>query len=586
LNHIEEECPSDASLFKYTASCARSDPSRPKGEVALEIRRCKTFAGEKKDRIKRKISQLVDWMTRFNQDYLNSDEPDSMAITANIQCYGNVSLLHAAIELCDENLVEKLIALGANPLGRSKVGSAMSRALKLKDRAEEKWEHKKLSSDEVDMLAQKKVLDSFTRILEVMRQNIVDPRVPQKYSFVENGSEDSLDRFHERNSGPLTGSSHNSWTEKEPDVADDTMTKRPAWGGGRLDRAASADAELPKHSDKLNDYTPETRSSHRPSLEGDSSQTSTAPPSRRPSWGAPRPSLEGGSSQPSTRPPSRRPSWGAPAGLEQHEGQSEVVEGSTTKTSSWSLGQGAQAISAGAEPPKSTRWDMRSASSLERGSSRRPSWEGKNSQASTSFPSRRPSLGHPAGSDHMGQSDAVEGSATRRPSWKSTQNAGNCVSSNRAGWVGARDSAYASLDTQPPDWSSGTTSGNLYLPQLSQEWLDTGRLARCRKGDSPGACWHGTQGKCRFWHVEPFIRGPIPDDSVDRSKLKIKNVTIKEHSGWFTAAYTNHNNKKIIYVQGGREARVSDRGVYYYPTEAAATAALEVVVALTKRRYR
>jgi hypothetical protein len=540
LNRIDEQCPPNGSSLSISEACTPSDPSLPKGEIRLEVRRCKASAVEKKDRIKRKLSQLVEWITRFNQDFPSHDEADSRTLTANIQCYGNVSLLHAAIELCDESLVERLVALGANPLGKSKVGTAISRALKLKDRAEEKWENKKQSeSDQADTLAQQQVFDSFRRILEVMREKRVPPRVEQKYLFKEYGPEDTLPSSNETISGTRTGSRHNQRTEMEPQVPTRVERKRP-WGSTQGGPTGATDIATDQHTRRStwgNQSAKLPESGETPSSSwGSQSIQSTAPvAAQRPAWGTrvPKPTTQMGGS-----------------------------EGTMAKRPSWDSNQLDEAASADATPRN--RWDRPSAPPPDS-----QAWGAKAAQDSASVPSRRPSYETPVGSDRWGPPNAFNGSMTRRSSSNGTQGGGNYSSAKRPSWDGVPNAAHASV-----------------LPYLKQDWLEAGHLRRCKKGDAPGACWHATKGSCHFWHTEPMIRGPLTYGSVNRNQLAVKYVTIKERDGWFTAAFTDIKFNKIVYAQGGNDFRVSDSGVHWYPTESAAIVALEFVVAFVRARYR
>ena len=191
LNDIEEVCPSKGTFANFSDTSNPKTSSRPKVGIHLTVRRCKTST-EKKGRIIRKISEIIENVHRFNNDQ-NQEQGSKPLLSANIQCFGNVSLLHAAIELRDVESVKKLLEFGANPFARSRSGSAKKLALDLRSIAEEKLEHKKeqikvLGGDPDGLREQKEMFESLNKIVHLLQTTKIAIHAPQKYLFLEDQS--------------------------------------------------------------------------------------------------------------------------------------------------------------------------------------------------------------------------------------------------------------------------------------------------------------------------------------------------------------------------------------------------------------
>ena len=82
-----------------------------KGEIEIEVRRLRVDRGyipRKTKEAAKNLSIQIYNIVRFNEEHI------SYKLTSNIQ--GGGSLLHAAIQLEEQDLVKKLIELGANPM--------------------------------------------------------------------------------------------------------------------------------------------------------------------------------------------------------------------------------------------------------------------------------------------------------------------------------------------------------------------------------------------------------------------------------------------------------------------------------------
>lgn len=110
------------------------------GTLEITVRRRpaeKSYILRKKEETKRKLTRQVEMIESFNRD---PSLPAYSSMTGNVKGFGAVSLLHAAVDLVNTNLVRRLLALHANIEAESTLGSPLEMAKKLHQRAEEKYQ--------------------------------------------------------------------------------------------------------------------------------------------------------------------------------------------------------------------------------------------------------------------------------------------------------------------------------------------------------------------------------------------------------------------------------------------------------------
>jgi hypothetical protein len=138
MNRIDNACPS-RGWGAVTEITTQTDSSLEWAEVEIEMRVIDvqpSYYIWKSKQVADQITQQVEQIERFNDDQKQST--NSCNLTANIRGINRISLLHAAVHLNDHDLVKRVLRLGANPLLRSTMGSALAYAQQLRDRANEK----------------------------------------------------------------------------------------------------------------------------------------------------------------------------------------------------------------------------------------------------------------------------------------------------------------------------------------------------------------------------------------------------------------------------------------------------------------
>jgi hypothetical protein len=132
VSELRNLCSHDQSWSDTTFS---TDPEANKyltsASVQIRARRKEFDAGSAQSKYN-EARQLVtektlDWVQGFTDEVLKS------SIGGNVRVLDNISLLHAAIFLRDEGLVNRLLQLGADPQAKSTVGSPLSLAQNMKD---------------------------------------------------------------------------------------------------------------------------------------------------------------------------------------------------------------------------------------------------------------------------------------------------------------------------------------------------------------------------------------------------------------------------------------------------------------------
>lgn len=165
LNDLENQCPVGSS-FTFSGDLT---PGKilAGGNINIEVRRKReTSIPEVMSEISKKLKyEIVSDIKQFNDRNIK----DSLKLSANIRGRLNVTLLHAAIELQREDLVKKLVDLGANAYEKSHLGTPHSLALTYFGRAEEKWERKSRAGDEANVKAQMAIYDNYKRIVGILK---------------------------------------------------------------------------------------------------------------------------------------------------------------------------------------------------------------------------------------------------------------------------------------------------------------------------------------------------------------------------------------------------------------------------------
>jgi hypothetical protein len=138
FNEIEKACSSNGQWGVVNKTLPNV------GAIELAARRLpadKNYVLRKKEEVIRGLNKQVESIQTFNED---PQLPAYATMTANLRGIGGVSLLHAAIELVDTlPLVERLLALGADPQAASAIGTPREIAQKLYQRSLDKLEDAK-----------------------------------------------------------------------------------------------------------------------------------------------------------------------------------------------------------------------------------------------------------------------------------------------------------------------------------------------------------------------------------------------------------------------------------------------------------
>lgn len=75
-----------------------------------------SYCGRKREEILTMIKEQIETVERFNSEYCNTNS--SPKLTPNLRGLYGISLLYASVEImADERLIQKMVAMGANPWG-------------------------------------------------------------------------------------------------------------------------------------------------------------------------------------------------------------------------------------------------------------------------------------------------------------------------------------------------------------------------------------------------------------------------------------------------------------------------------------
>jgi hypothetical protein len=209
LNRIEEQTPQDEAPITFKVAAQTSEFLR-RGEVEIEVRRRsvdREYIQRKRQEVERKLSDQIETIVRFNEEQNSSG---SCKVTGNVRGQGRVSLLHAAIQLQMEDLVNNLVELDAVPNERSDIGTPFGLALKLKDRIEEKLQKMKAEERDAFLIEkQKGLFERYQRIVDLLRSKKAARTQPQQ-DLVSNASSEKPTALYEALPQTLQGNMSDS----------------------------------------------------------------------------------------------------------------------------------------------------------------------------------------------------------------------------------------------------------------------------------------------------------------------------------------------------------------------------------------
>jgi hypothetical protein len=150
---VDRHCPSDGTWGTLRGNVSESTLLES-GEVEIQMRKIpakEEFIRKKQEYTGEKLFLQVENIRHFNNE--EQKGLNTCKLTANIKGPGNLSLLHAAIQLQLEDLVKILLDLGADPNAKSVAfGSALTHAQVMWDRVNEKMMTKQKSTGMIDPL--------------------------------------------------------------------------------------------------------------------------------------------------------------------------------------------------------------------------------------------------------------------------------------------------------------------------------------------------------------------------------------------------------------------------------------------------
>ncbi len=179
LTIISDGCPNYEPPVAIEIPVLLPNDKVKSGELTVEVQRVRTdhnYVRRKSDEVAFKLSEQLDFIARFNQDY-----KDELVLAPNIQGRNGKSLLHAAVHLRKLSLIKKLADLGAkfsSSTGESE--NPLTKATNQRDRAEKKLQEK-LKDGDVDENAIRAYRDSlaeFEAIVDILTKMAYNPLAP------------------------------------------------------------------------------------------------------------------------------------------------------------------------------------------------------------------------------------------------------------------------------------------------------------------------------------------------------------------------------------------------------------------------
>jgi hypothetical protein len=178
LNTIEELClPEQPYILREEISAGST---LAKGTIEIEFKRRRVerdYIIREKESLVKQMNEQIGFIQRFNKEH--SDEAASK-LTANIRYTANTSFLHAAIELHEERMVQRLLELDANPHEKSSVyGTPITLAMQYRDRVREKLQ-RHINKGESDTVTEKQhdLHYLFTRIFQLLKPQESSAQLP------------------------------------------------------------------------------------------------------------------------------------------------------------------------------------------------------------------------------------------------------------------------------------------------------------------------------------------------------------------------------------------------------------------------
>ena len=178
LDTISEACPNYETSVSIEIPVSLPNDNLKSGELTVEVQRVRTdhnYVRRKSDEVASKLSEQIDFIGRFKKDY-----EEELVFAPNIQGKNGKSLLHAAVHLRKQSLVQKLADLGAT-FDSDESENPLTKAMNQRDRAKKKLQEK-VSSDEVDENAKRAYSESLAEseaIVEILKTMVSSSDKPR-----------------------------------------------------------------------------------------------------------------------------------------------------------------------------------------------------------------------------------------------------------------------------------------------------------------------------------------------------------------------------------------------------------------------
>lgn len=178
LTIISDGCPNYEPPAVIEIPVALPNDRVRSGELTVEVQRVRTdhnYVRRKSDEVAFKLSEQLDFIARFNQDY-----KDELVLAPNIQGRNGKSMLHAAVHLRKLSLIKKLSDLGARfPPNAGETEDPLIKATNQRDRARKKLQEKEESGgvDENAVRAYRDSLAEFETMVDILTDMASKPLV-------------------------------------------------------------------------------------------------------------------------------------------------------------------------------------------------------------------------------------------------------------------------------------------------------------------------------------------------------------------------------------------------------------------------
>jgi hypothetical protein len=643
MSSIDNDCPIRGWGATTATTTTTTDSSLEFAEIEIEMRviddQPSYYIGKSKQ-ASDQIALEVEQIERFNDDQKQSS--NSCKLTANIRGINRISLLHAAVHLNNLDLLERVLRLGANPLLRSTMGSALAYAQQLRDRANEKA-MKASSSDDPDagrregeLAARQEFLAGHSKVVEMLRsaahanESQSSPIGPES---TVTASTTSCEQKSDDNGEDLHGD-----IAEDADLHDDDGGEASALAGSSSndsDTGAASKAELEIAEQQVADAkilreimrrappgaggVPNGSRCHKAHI-GSQLRTGYLKqfPDRDSSRAFLRRVIDSGivkevtsgtistyyfdSPDPTPhhdQPPLQNPgvSYDDLYGDVMVEGNA-IARSPSSDSPTPSTSKPRTDTTAASKPHPETpaqrseqqiddakiiliiMKDAQDTAGGEDGYQCNKSFVGNQlgSRFANLFPDR----------------DSVRNFMRRAIASgmvKEKGTGGNVI------WHFANSDATGNHSRRPSLTSKSYPQQEVRLPALSGADFSIlyHNVSRCKKGDGPGQCWHKDNGGCHFWHISRLFGTALIDDESKfvgahlpiLDPLAVTVVTRRLNGlDYATATYLDNKKKMIYFAEGGPLSQMNDQMAFWYPTPEAAVAALQRVVFLRQLNRR